>query len=318
MKVSRIILTAALAALINGPQAFAHIGWSGTRDFNSLTYYVTETSSDRNVGGAFGWADATDSTGGDSHRNVFYRFVLSETADVSVSVARVNRTIAPSGAGTQTGAHNYFLPAFSLYRIATGTMPLSTHDGAPLSKDYLTTTYGTAGVAEPFSDDNSNFIWNPGEAFTDANGNGVWDSAGLDNSGREGSLDALGDFKIYSDGTAVVPNALGDFDYIGNIADGTSANFGSAGGINGDGLADGTVGRAFEDLIAGEYFIAVGGAVYNDQLNYNNSGEYGSINTFLTYGVSVSVTAIPEPASAATLAGFGALGLVALRRRRRA
>ena len=313
MKVSRLILTAALAALINGPQAFAHIGFSGSRNFDTLAYYVTETSSDRNVGSAFGWADATDSTGGDSHRNVYYRFVLSETADVSVSVARVNRTIAPSGAGTQTGAHDYFLPGFSLFRIATGTMPLSTHDGAALSVNYLTTTFGTAGVAEAFSDDNSNTIWNPGESFTDTNGNGVWDSAGLGNSGKEGSYNALGDWKIYNDG-----GQLGDFDYIGHAADGTSANFGSAGGINGDGLADGTVGFAFEDLIAGEYFIAVGGAVNNDQLNYNKSGEYGASNTFLNYGVAVSVTAVPEPASAAALAGFGALGLVALRRRRRA
>jgi hypothetical protein len=315
MKVSRLILTAALAALVNGPQAFAHIGFSGSRNFDTLAFYVTETSSDRNVGGAFGWADATDSTGGDSHRNVFYRFVLSETADVSVSVARVNRTIAPSGAGTQTGAHDYLLPGFSLYRIASGTLPGSTHDGAVLSVNYLTINFGTAGVAESFTDSNANLIWNPGESFTDSNGNGVWDSAGLGNSGREGSLNALGDFQIYSDAPA---SALGDFDYIGHRADGTSANFGSAGGINGDGLADGTVGFAFEDLIAGEYFIAVGGAVYNDQLNYNNSGEYGSTNTFLTYGVAVSVTAIPEPASAAALAGLGTLGLAALRRRHRA
>ncbi|MEO0055200.1 MAG: hypothetical protein RLZZ50_1147 [Verrucomicrobiota bacterium] len=311
MHLSHIVSPAALAALIIAPAAQAHVGWSGTRNFDTLTLGVTETSSDRNIGGAFGWADATDASFGDSHRNVFYRFVVGSPTEVSISVSRVNRTIAASGAGTQTGAHDYFLPAFSLYRIGTGIMPASTHDGAVASLAYLTATFGASGVAETFDDANTNGVWNPGETFTDSNSNGVWDSAGLGDSGKEGSYNALGDWKIYSD-----TNAEGDFRYIGHAADGTSANYGLVSGISGDGVADGQVNATFGNLVAGEYFIAVGGAVYADQLNYNASGQYGSTNTYLTYGVSVSVTAIPEPASFAALAGLGVIGMAAATRRR--
>ncbi len=320
MRSSSVLSTAALAALIIAPAAQAHVGWSGTRNFDTLALGVTETSADRNIGGAFGWADATDASFGDSHRNVFYRFVVGSPTDVSINVARVNRTIAPSGAGTQTGAHDYFLPAFSLYRIGNGPMPASTHDGAVATINHLATTFGTSGVAESFTDTTPGGVWNPGEAFIDANGNGVWDSAGLGNSGKEGAFNALGDWTIFNDPALPGrPSAQrADFNYIGHAADGTSANYGLVSGISGDGLADGLVSGTFAGLAAGEYFIVVGGAVYADQLNYNNSGQYGSTNTYLTYGVSVSVTAIPEPASFAALAGLGVLGLAATRRRQRA
>jgi len=301
---SYFLVSAALAALVTGATASAHIGFSGSRNFDTLVLGVTETSSDRTVGGAYGWADGTDANLGDSHRETFFRFVLSDTTDVTVAVARRD--------GTQTGATGVLLPGFSLYRIGTGTMPTSTHDGATASIAYLTTTFGTAGVAEAFTDSNSDTFWTPGESFTDTNGNGAWDSAGLGNSGKEGSFNALGDWQIFNDAGQV-----GDFRYIGHAADGGAANYGLAGGINGDGLADGFVTASFNGLVAGEYFIAVGGANYADQINFKNSGEYGTTGvTFPTYGITVSVTAIPEPSSAVILAGLGALGFAALRRRR--
>lgn len=301
---SSFFVSAALAALITGATASAHIGFSGSRNFDTLALGVTETSADRTVGGLYGWADGTDANLGDSHRETFFRFVLSSPTDVTVSVARRD--------GTQTGATGVLLPGFSLYRIGTGTMPASTHDGAAASIAYLTTTFGTAGVAEAFTDSNTDTFWNPGESFTDANGNGAWDSAGLGNSGKEGSFNALGDWQIFNDAGVV-----GDFRYIGHAADGGAANYGLASGINGDGLADGFVTASFSGLVAGEYFIAVGGANLADQANFQSSGEYGTIGvTFPTYGITVSVTAIPEPSSAIVLAGLGAIGFAALRRRR--
>jgi len=303
MKSSHLI-SAALAALVTGATASAHLGFSGSRNFDTLVSGVTETSSDRTVGGAYGWADGTDANLGDSHRETFYRFVLSETTDVTVAVARRD--------GTQTGATGVFLPGFSLYRIGTGSMPGSTHDGATASITYLTTTFGAAGVAEAFTDSNTDTFWTPGESFTDTNGNGVWDSAGLGNSGKEGSFNALGDWRIFNDTTE-----LGDFRYIGHAADGGAGNYGLASGINGDGLADGFVTASFSGLVAGEYFIAVGGANYTDQINFKNSGEFGTAGvTYPTYGITVSVTAIPEPSSAVVLAGLGAIGFAALRCRR--
>ena len=301
---SSLFVSAALAALLTGSSAFAHIGFSGSRNFDTLVLGVPETSADRTVGGAYGWADGTDANLGDSHRQTYFRFVLGSPTDVNVSVARRD--------GTQTGAAGVLLPGFSLYRIGTGTMPASTHDGASASVAYLTTTFGKAGVAETFDDSNSDTFWTPGESFTDANGNGVWDSAGLGNSGKEGSFNALGDWQIFNDAGQV-----GDFRYIGHAADGTSANYGLASGVNGDGLADGFVTGSFNGLLAGEYFIAVGGAHLADQGNFKNSGEYGTAGvTYPTYGITVSVTAIPEPSSAIVLAGLGALGFAALRRRR--
>lgn len=272
--------TVALATIVSTPALHAHIGWSGSRNFDTLAIGVTETSADRTVSSAFGWADGADANWGDSHRLTYFRFVVSEPITVTISAARRD--------GAQTGAAGVFLPSFSLFRIGTGTMPASTHDGATASVAHLVGLFGNTSVAESFTDTDGNNLWNVGEPFTDTNGNGVWDSAGLGNSGKEGSFTALGDWKIFNDS-----GAEGDFRYVGHVA-----NSGA------ESLVTGT----YVGLSAGEYFIAVGGSDYLAQ----NTQQA----TFPTYGVTVSVTAIPEPSSFAALAGLGVLGLATLRRRR--
>lgn len=264
---TRILSLAALAALVSAPAALhAHIGWSGSRNFDTLVPGVTETSSDRTVSGSFGWADGTDADFGDSHKLTYFRFSLTETTTVSISASSVYL------AG-QTGAADTLLPAFSLYSTSAsnnGAMPTSTHDTSTASIEYL---------------------------------------AGLGGTAKEGAFNALGDWRIYNDG-----GLYGQFDYVGSIADGS---FDALSGITGDGVADGFVTLTFTDLVAGEYFIVVGGANYGAQLT--ETATYGSTGTsFPTYGIEVSVTAIPEPSAFAALAGLGALGLAALRRRRRA
>jgi hypothetical protein len=136
--------------------------------------------------------------------------------------------------------------------------------------------------------------------------------------GTEGSFRALTDWSIGNDPTYVNgdplqgvlhPADLRSFTYVGHAADGTSANYGAVSGISGDGLADGFVTGTFHGLAAGDYSIFVGGADYARQ-----GTETGP--TFPTYGVNVSVSAIPEPSAFAALAGCAALGLAALRRRR--
>jgi hypothetical protein len=266
-------LAATLAALVSTPALQAHIGFGGDRNFDTLTIGVTETSGSRTVSGSFGWADGADADYGDSHRNTYFRFVVTDPISVTISVSR----LFVSG---QTGADGVLLPAFSLYRIGTGSMPSSTHDASPNTVAYLQATFGA-------------------DAGT-----------GIGGSGKEGAFNALGDWVIYNDA-----GAFGDFRHIGHAADGTSDNYGLASGITGDGLADGFVTRTFADLAAGEYFIVVGGAGYDAQ--NTETATHGTLgNAYPTYGISVSVTAIPEPSAFAALVGVGALGLVVSRRRR--
>jgi hypothetical protein len=135
----------------------------------------------------------------------------------------------------------------------------------------------------------------------------------------EGSFRSLVDFSIGNDDTfntagdpssgILIPARLANFTYIGHAADGTSENFGSVSGIHGDGNADGFVTATFNNLAAGDYSLFVGGANYAAQLI-----ETGA--PFPTYGVNVSVQAIPEPTTWALIAlGAGFAGWKTFRRR---
>lgn len=117
----------------------------------------------------------------------------------------------------------------------------------------------------------------------------------------DGSFNALGDWKIGSDDGSTFAD-LTSFVYIGNAADGTSANYGTAVGINGDGVADGAV-RATFSLDAGTYTLMVGG------------GNYGGLSAS-SYGIQTTLTVVPEP-SAGLLVAAATLAF-ALRRKFRA
>ena len=138
-------------------------------------------------------------------------------------------------------------------------------------------------------------------------------------TGTEGSLRALGNWSIGNDPTyntagdktsgILIAARLASFTYIGHAADGTSANFGNAAGIFGDGNADGSLTATFTDLAAGDYSLWVGGANYGLQ-----SVETGP-TTFPTYGVTVSAALVPEPSTGSLILGGAAL-LALLRRRK--
>jgi len=164
-------------------------------------------------------------------------------------------TLANAGAITidvqSTGADTPLLPAFSIYSGLSHLAPdASGHDGTASTQQYLKDTYG-------------------------------------DPHGKQGAFNALGNWVLGNDDTTVggvfYPASLRTFTYIGNAADGTSANYGSAVGINGDGSANGFVSGTFY-LPAGDYTIMVGGGMFADQyLPYVN------------YGVDVTISAVPEP-----------------------
>ena len=140
--------------------------------------------------------------------------------------------------------------------------------------------------------------------------------------GTEGSLRALSNWSIGNDPTY---NTAGDptkgvlyaarlayFTYIGHAADGTSANFGNAAGIVGDGTADGFVTATFSSLAAGDYSLFVGGANYALQTTEVLTTQ---VTSYPTYGVNVTVGLIPEPSTGSLLLG-GATLLTLLRRRK--
>ena len=186
------------------------------------------------------------------------------------------------------------LPAFSLYSGLAHIAPAALdHDVSAISTAYNDATYGV----------------------------GNWD----------GSFNALGNWKIGSDSGSTYAD-LSSFSYIGNAADGTSANYGSTPAtlgyaldtgnnlvsfandtIHGDGLADGSVTGTFSRG-AGSYSIFVG----NDQYFGTN---YAGADTTSAFGVqgTLSVSAVPEPSTWALFAlSFAVAGLVVVRRHRKA
>lgn len=252
----KAILLASLAVL--GTQsAFAHITYTnrnfGTFQADGLEAPFTITG--QTVSSNFGWADATDTDFGDTHRTRAFRFNLANPGVITLDITGV------------TG----FLPAFSIYTGLAHVSPaLADHDATPISQAYLT---------------------------------------GLNTGPKEGSLFALGNWAVGNDDeldvdlNVITPATLSYFTYLGHAADGTPANYGAASGINGDGAADNFVTGTFS-LPAGDYSVFIGGADYSTQA----PGPY------TTYGITPTLTVVPEPSSALLLA----LGIPALLRRRRA
>jgi hypothetical protein len=277
MKFLKYLTLAAACAAPSGLQA--HISYTG-RDFGALVVGNPATSNlTQTVSSSFGWADATDDDWGDSHRGRFFRFTLNTSASVMITVDR-------NASGT--GAAGTFLPAFSLF---SGLAQRGNNEGVQQGSVYRT---------EALAHDSATL------------------SVGSRPAGTEGSFRALTGWSIGNDPTYVtagdpasgvlIEARLASFTYLGHAADGTSANFGLAPGINGDGNADGSVTATFHGLAPGNYSFFVGGANYAAQ-----TAEPGP--TFPSYGVNVTVQAVPEPSTYALLAAGGAVLAAFVRRR---
>jgi PEP-CTERM motif len=289
-------LGTALAVLaIAGSSAFAHISYSN-RNFGTLIISTDASNNTQTVSSGFGWADATDVDWGDSHRGRYFRFTLANplAGDQGVRIT-VSRNLLG------TGPNGTFLPAFSLF---SGLAQRANNEGVQQGSVYRTEALAHDGAALS--------IQSLVDQFGSVNG------SGLGGSGKEGSFRSLGNWSIGNDPTyntasdpasgILIAARLASFTYIGHAADGTSANFGNAAGIVGDGTADGFVTATFSSLAAGDYSLFVGGANYALQ-----TAEPGP--TYPTYGVNVTVGLVPEPSTSSLLLGSAAL-LGLLRRRK--
>ncbi|MEI8108384.1 MAG: PEP-CTERM sorting domain-containing protein [Verrucomicrobiota bacterium] len=167
-------------------------------------------------------------------------------------------TVSGAAGGTRGAA---LLPAFSIYFGLAHIAPaVADHDFSDISQDYLLSLGGVA---------------------------------------KEGCFVALGDWKVGNE-TSVAPfeyAELSSFAYLANAADGNATNYGSASGIHGDGVADGTVSGTFYLSAAGDYSMFVGGALY------------GGTDVLGTYGITTTIGVVPEPGSILLigLAGFGVM-----------
>jgi hypothetical protein len=265
MKTTKLILSLQAALFVAAVStASAHISYSG-RDFGSYTGSdITSTITNQRVTSDYGWADATDANLGDTHKTRAFRFSLNTNAWVTLSFQGLAYSTTSTN-GTTTSYTALALPAFSLYRGLAHISPLQLdHDSSTISTSWRDTTYGT--------------------------------------NATEGSLNALGDWKIGSD-TGTNFADLSSFTYIGNAASGTTNNYGIpaasltlANGtivpnaaIIGNGNTNGPVSGSFY-LGAGDYSVFVGGA------------NYAGVNTNTSYGIQGTFTAVPEPSTWALLA----------------
>ncbi len=292
MKIPKCFILILAAACVAPSGLQAHISYTG-RNFG--TDPVSMTIGTQAASSAFGWADATDADLGDSHRLRAFRFTLTTSASIMISVAR-------GGTATQTGAADTFLPAFSLF---SGLAQRANNEGVQQAETFRTEALAHDGAALS--------IQSLVDQFGSDNG------SGLGGSGKEGSFRSLANWSIGNDptyNTAGVPGSgiliaarLASFTYIGHAADGTPTNFGNAPGISGDGVADGSVTATFNDLAAGDYSLFVGGANYDAQLT--------ETATYPTYAFTATVQTVPEPSTWALLALGGAALGVALRKKLR-
>jgi hypothetical protein len=283
MKLIKPIKLLSMAATLSAlSTASAHIGYTG-RDFGSFSASGSDAPvliSSNTVVGNYGWASATDANLGDSHKLRAFKFTLLNTGVVTLEVQGLD--IIRSGTPVSALAH----PGFSIF---SGLAARSSHDFSAASSAYNDATYGSNGNW-PTVTKGSNIYPNPGAPN--------W----------EGSVKALDNWAVGVDGAAV-DSQLSYFTYVGNAADGTSALFGTAPGINGDGNADGTVSRSFV-LSAGDYSIFVGGAEY-----FGTSNAGADTTTSFAFNTTLSVAVIPEPSTYA-LFGIGALIMLGAYRKR--
>lgn len=244
-----------LFAMSFASPAFAHVSYTGrifgTWDNSSGSWSVTGNSgtssggvvtiSGTNLSSTFGWADATDSDWGDSHRGRFFRVTLNQTGRVTLSVTGGGLgSVSYSGTGTQ------LLPGVSIY---SGTAASQTHDGAVSTINFLTTTFGTSA------------------------------GTGLGGSGKEGAFNALGNWSIGNDAGTV--SSLTYIGHMADGTSANYGNTsGILGDGTADGFVTGSfdLNPGTYSIFIGGVDYAAGGLSYGDPAVYPNYGFSASMS----------------------------------------
>jgi hypothetical protein len=264
---------ALLIITLSSQTAFAHIGYTN-RDLGTYTVVGTLVTGSNNSGslvssGSSATFTITNQNTGEAGwaNGTDARFgdshVLRAYRFTLVTPAIV--TIEIVGLDYTSGISFSALehPAFSLFQGLAHLAPAAAdHDSSAISQAWLTSLVGAGN--------------------------------------HEGAFNALGSWKIGSDDGITFAD-LTSFLHVGHAADGTAANYGSASGINGDGVADGLVTATFS-LGAGDYSLLVGG------------GNFAGVSSS-SYGYEVALTVVPEPSVAGLIGLAGAAGWITLRRR---
>jgi hypothetical protein len=243
------------------------------------------------TGRDFGSYSGTDLTTTITNQNVSSDYGWADATDANLGDTHKTRafrfslttdawvTLSFQGLAYTSGATSYTALALPAFSLYRGVAAPSTHDGSAISIAWRDATYGT--------------------------------------NATEGSLNALGDWKIGNDSGTTFAD-LSSFTYIGNAADGSSANYGTPAAsltladgsivsnapINGDGNPDGVVTGSFY-LTAGDYSVFAGGA------------NYSGVNTNTAYGIQGTFTAVPEPSTWGLLIVALAMGGLLIRAKQR-
>jgi len=159
----------ALASLLFGSQAFAHVSY---RDLSVLSPFQ------RSVTSNVGWADAAEADWGDSHHGAFFSFTLAADQQVKIDVTGLGQGTYANL--TAAGLPNASTPTYSTVAALTdvgfslykGLLPASTYEGA--------TNSATGELWIDFAAQGKQGGWN-------ANG----DMTMYNNSGQSGTLEFL-------------------------------------------------------------------------------------------------------------------------------
>lgn len=259
--------TIAITLALGAASSFAHISYSG-RNFGNVVNGTNATIANQAVSGNYGWIDASDmNLAFDANLATMRSLGLAAGADIddiAVGLGVDNLYLGDSHKGRAFRLHLDSTLTVNFSAMAKANATLSSIGGLlPGFSVYK----GLAAVA-PFTAPQSSADYDYSAASK------AWRTswaqanvgAGFDLGATQGNWNALGDWQTGGDGD----NALSSFQYIGSAYDSD---------MNGNASTTLLLG-------AGDYTIYVGGA---------DIGNKGTANAIKSYGLSLNVSAVPEP-----------------------